>query len=88
LALRNGCVPGERSEVECYWCGKIGFVDWRYMTIRGTPTSWPEFSLSIDHLQPVARGGSNIAENLVFACLLCNMCKGVRTADEYEAVLA
>lgn len=38
--------------------------------------------LSIDHVIPVSRGGSNDPENLVAACLPCNLQKGARTPRE------
>jgi len=36
-----------------------------------------------DHITPIARGGSNWAENLTLACLKCNKEKRERTLDEY-----
>lgn len=38
--------------------------------------------LSIDHLIPLSAGGTNEAQNLVTACLSCNMTKDGRTPDQ------
>jgi 5-methylcytosine-specific restriction endonuclease McrA len=84
LALRYGCKPGERTTVECYWCGEIGAVDWRHMTVHGTPTSWPTFSLTVDHRVPLALGGTHDSSNLVFACRSCNACKGSKPPEEFD----
>lgn len=37
-----------------------------------------------DHMTPVARGGSNGAENITLACSKCNAEKHAKTADEYR----
>lgn len=39
---------------------------------------------SIDHKQPLSRGGSNKLENMVLACYICNIRKGDST---YEAFI-
>lgn len=36
----------------------------------------------VDHVFPLARGGSNAEANLVLACPLCNQSKGSRTTGE------
>lgn len=40
--------------------------------------------LSLDHLFPLSRGGSNNLPNLVTACLPCNISKGDRTPEEWR----
>lgn len=40
--------------------------------------------LVVDHIIPVARGGSNEVTNLATACNGCNVSKGNRTAQEWE----
>lgn len=40
-----------------------------------------------DHLTPLCRGGSNLIDNLVPACLTCNQAKGILTEEEYWAHL-
>jgi len=37
----------------------------------------------IDHMTPVANGGSNAIENLALACYQCNTEKHAKTAHEY-----
>lgn len=36
----------------------------------------------LDHVQPFSRGGEHTHENLVVACVACNLAKGSRTAKE------
>jgi len=55
-----------RDENRCQYCGK------RY------PTS----ELSIDHIVPRSRGGRSIWDNLVCACVACNVRKGGRLPQE------
>jgi 5-methylcytosine-specific restriction endonuclease McrA len=44
-------------------------------------------SLTLDHVIPSSRGGSNHLSNLVGACAECNQDKGSLTGEEYAAVL-
>jgi 5-methylcytosine-specific restriction endonuclease McrA len=37
----------------------------------------------VDHMIPIARGGSNGAENLALACPPCNLHKSAKTAEEF-----
>ena len=39
--------------------------------------------LTIDHIVPVSRSGSDLLENLVVACKQCNRTKGDRTPEEW-----
>jgi 5-methylcytosine-specific restriction endonuclease McrA len=55
-----------RDGARCQYCGK------RYSTSE----------LSIDHVIPRARGGPTTWENVVCACLKCNVRKGGRTPEE------
>lgn len=50
------------------------------------PVPW--YALSIDHKQPVSRGGNHDPENLVWVDLSCNLVKGSMTAEEYINFLA
>lgn len=43
--------------------------------------------LTIDHVTPISRGGSNWADNRVVACDTCNDKKGNRTLEEYGVAL-
>jgi len=40
-------------------------------------------SLSLDHVFPLSRGGGNDPDNLVTACLPCNLSKNDRTPEEW-----
>lgn len=44
-----------------------------------------EWRLTMDHIVPVSRGGSDAIENLCVACAGCNSDKGTMTGDEYRA---
>lgn len=55
-----------RDENTCQFCGR------RFHTK----------DLSLDHVIPRSRGGSNTWENIVCACLKCNVRKGGRTPEE------
>ena len=49
----------------CHYCGT---------------TLHPLRDFTVDHVVPVARGGTNDPSNLVASCLLCNISKGIREA--------
>ena len=49
---------------------------------------FPSHLLSIDHVVPRSRGGVTSWENLVCACLACNIRKGGRTPQEAKMKLA
>ena len=42
-----------------------------------------EVPLTVDHIVPLSRGGSNSIENVVPACKHCNSTKGTRTYSEF-----
>ena len=48
---------------------------------------FPKEALTVDHIVPQSRGGSDQLENLCIACRLCNGAKGDMTAEEYIAIL-
>jgi len=52
----------ERDEFLCTYCGK----------------QLTRFTATLDHVQPVSKGGDNSFDNLVTACLLCNSRRGNR----------
>ena len=63
-----------RDGYRCVYCGEV----------------FPADALSVDHVQPRARGGDNSAGNVVTACGGCNTRKGHRhlahfLADEPDA---
>ncbi|MCI0656679.1 MAG: HNH endonuclease [Acidobacteria bacterium] len=40
----------------------------------------------IEHLTPIARGGTNAQENIVLACWDCNDKKFLKTAEEFQGL--
>ena len=58
-----------RDDYRCVYCGEV----------------FPAESLSVDHVQPRARGGDHSAGNLVTACEGCNVRKGHRRLAEFLA---
>ncbi len=55
-----------RDQYRCQYCG----------------SSAPHRELTFDHVVPRAQGGRTVWENIVTACLRCNMQKGARTPVE------
>lgn len=62
----------KRDKFTCQYCGR----------------SAPDVILEVDHIDPVANGGSNDVLNLVTACSECNRGKGARTLDDDAVVKA
>lgn len=76
LAIKYGCVPGERKDVTCFFCGMPGHVHWHRLS-NGRPSAWVTFPvMEIDHADPEASGGGNSLENLVLSCRACNRSRG------------
>jgi 5-methylcytosine-specific restriction endonuclease McrA len=59
----------ERDLYKCKYCSK----------------QLTQFTATLDHLTPVARGGDNALENLVTACLDCNSKKNVKPLGDFMA---
>jgi 5-methylcytosine-specific restriction endonuclease McrA len=55
-----------RDGSRCQYCGK----------------KFPTSELSLDHVVPRSRGGETVWENIVCACVACNVRKGGRTPQE------
>lgn len=62
----------KRDGFECQYCG-------------ATP---PGALLHVDHIKPVAEGGGNEMDNLVTACLPCNLGKGAKSLKSVPQSLA
>jgi hypothetical protein len=62
----------KRDGFACQYCG-------------GHP---PEVVLHVDHIRPVADGGTNVIDNLVSACQPCNAGKGARLLSAVPQSLA
>lgn len=55
----------------CHWCGKKFSID----------------KLTLDHVIPISKGGSDTKENLVPACKHCNSTKQARDPEEFNLTL-
>ena len=56
----------KRDKFQCQYCGK----------------SAPQVLLHVDHIEPVAEGGTNDITNLITACSECNLGKGARRLSD------
>lgn len=61
----------KRDSFKCQYCGK----------------SAPEVVLHVDHIKPVAEGGTDEITNLITACDDCNLGKGARKLDDSSVVV-
>lgn len=65
---------------KCFYCGEVGYRSKPYY-MGGR---WVRLEhLVMDHMTPVARGGSDHIDNIVGACSACNQRKATMTAFEY-----
>lgn len=53
---------------KCAYCGKL----------------LSTYTVTIDHVVPLSRGGTNDPENLRWCCKKCNTAKGSKLYDEWE----
>lgn len=73
LAERSDCTKGGNNRVSCEYCGADGWVEWE----GPTPSGWIRLvEITVDHVVPVTRGGTEDLANLVWACRSCNSSKG------------
>jgi 5-methylcytosine-specific restriction endonuclease McrA len=61
----------QRDDHRCLYCG----------------TAFPHHDLSRDHVRPVSRGGADVWNNVVTACLRCNNHKAGRTPEDADMQL-
>ena len=59
----------ERDGYKCHYCAK----------------QLTRFSATLDHIQPVSKGGDNSYDNLITACLHCNAERGNKTVMDFIA---
>lgn len=62
------------------WLARVAFYGWRCRYCR---TELTEQTLTLDHVIPLSRGGSEWPANCVPACLSCNSRKHDQTITEY-----
>jgi hypothetical protein len=60
----------QRDGFRCKYCGRLG--------------TEPGVVLHVDHVVPIAAGGSSAEDNLVTACQECNLGKGTRAVVDHE----
>ena len=63
-----------RDGLACVWCGSSLEDD--------------NVTLSLDHIVPVSRGGTNGSKNLVTSCRKCNSVRGDRTVRDFAFAVA
>lgn len=92
-ALSNGLAPIRKDALTRHWKGRPPRQVWRLLrqavferdgwacVYCGKATG----TLTCDHALPVSRGGSSTLDNLVTACLACNVAKATRTPEEWRA---
>lgn len=59
----------------CHYCNRTGASE----TIGPDNRPW-----HIDHMNPLARGGEDVEENLVLACKRCNLTKGAQPYKRFK----
>jgi len=83
VAIKYGCKPGERKEVECYFCGAKGSIWWP-LTSKGKPSGWVAFgNIELDHFIPENSGGNENKENIVLSCRYCNRSRGYKDPIQF-----
>lgn len=68
-----------KTQGRCWYCG--------YQVGDGQKSRYYATYPNIDHQTPVARGGTNDPDNLVFACAKCNRTKKSLTLEEFRGHL-
>lgn len=77
------CALRDSQKGLCYYCARL----MRRVNNGATGRRHPQTE-SIDHKIPLSRGGTHTKNNLVLACLQCNLRKHVLTASEFIARIA
>jgi 5-methylcytosine-specific restriction endonuclease McrA len=64
-----------REDIELKYQEQSGCCKWCNVELNG--------KYNIDHVVPIAKGGTNYPDNLVLACEHCNKSKGAKMLDEW-----
>lgn len=64
---------------QCFYCSTV--MDFATYTHQTKPANLA----SIEHVWPISKGGGHTWDNVVLACLSCNLRKNARTIDEWAA---
>ena len=67
ILLQRKAQTDKKGRLRCWWCGNVIKDD----------------TYHLDHRIPLARGGSNGADNLVISCPTCNLTKNSKTPQEF-----
>ena len=76
LTPRRKMLVWERDNFKCYYCG-LDLKEWKKQ--RNSKSL-----LTIDHKEPISKGGTNEMNNLVTACSYCNSKKGDKKVRTYN----
>lgn len=69
----------ERDGIKCSYCG----IELTHKVLQGE-TDWRlKNYATVDHIIPLAQGGTNKLSNLTMACRSCNRQKGTKSLREY-----
>jgi hypothetical protein len=74
-------VEAREVKTHCFYCG-VRLIK-RKRGLDGKVINLPE-TRTIDHVQPLGRGGTDNSSNKVFACYKCNMIKKTMTLMEFR----
>jgi hypothetical protein len=82
-AIPEGVTYVEAREIgmHCFYCGV------RMQKRKRGPDGkvvYHSNTRTVEHVQPLGRGGTNSADNKVFACYKCNMAKKTMTLEEFR----
>lgn len=86
VAIKYGCKPGGRAQVECFFCSAPGSIWWPELR-NGKPSGWVAFAeVELSHFIAENQGGETTSENIVLACRRCN--RRMATKDGVATLLA
>lgn len=75
ISSRTRIKLAERADWRCGWCAQKTRRD----------MGWQN-SATIEHVQPVSEGGTNLLTNLASACARCNRLRGTQPAEEFRCL--
>lgn len=67
----------DKTEGYCYYCGKS--LAWKNYGVYGARAAW-----QVDHSVPLSLGGTDHLNNLVPACIGCNLQKGTQLGRNFK----